>query len=463
MKHRSLLLLIFLISILVCKAQTQFSETGMFLDTLKAGPMELRLGITVAKDDSGRYTASLNSIDQGSGEIPMDEVKIEGDHVLFISKLGIQIEGSYNAGRTEIHGEFRQGPNKFPLTFKRVDKLPVNKRPQEPKPPFPYTEEEVVFENAGAGVKLAGTLTLPQGEGPFTTVVLISGSGPQNRNEELLGHKPFLVIADMLTRNGTAVLRYDDRGVAASTGDFASATSGDFAEDAFAAVDYLKSRTEINPHRIGLIGHSEGGIIGPIAATQTNDIAFIVLLAGPGGNLGDLVTYQRVSMARKNGASEAFLEVYEKCLLAVNEIARKDISDDDVKAEVKKMFAELPEAEKNTLNWNGQQVENAAKQVMGNWWRYGLRHDPAGTLKMVRCPVLALLGEKDQQVPVALNQAELEHAIYKGNPKSKVIVLPGLNHLFQKCETGDESEYAKIEETISPEVLELISDWIKKL
>ncbi len=444
-------------------SQSNYSEEGIFLDTLSVGPMELRLGVTVSKDDSGTFTCSLNSIDQGSGEILFDEVTIENNHLLLVSKLGIQIEGNYNEDKTAIAGEFRQGPGKFPVLFHRVNALPSINRPQEPKPPFPYVEEEVVFDNEAAGVKLAGTLTLPEGDGPFTAVVLLSGSGPQNRNEELLGHKPFLVLADWLTRSGIAVLRYDDRGVAGSSGDFAGASSGDFAQDALAAVNFLKSRREINPGRIGFLGHSEGGIIGPIAATQSNDIAFMVLLAGPGANLGDIVTYQRVNMNRRSGASEAYLAVYEKFLLNVNEIARKEIPDEDLTAEVRKMYSELPEAERNTLNWSQQQVDGAAKQVMGNWWRYGLRHNPKTTLEMVKCPVLALLGEKDKQVSVEMNLPELENALKNGNEKNKVVVMPGMNHLFQTCETGEELEYAKIEETMSLEVLEYIGAWINDL
>lgn len=466
MKPNSSLLAMFLLFIFSwgsVYSQSPSTEEGIFLDTLKVGAMELRLGVTISKDSSGIYSASLNSIDQGSGEIPFDEVTVRDGHVLLVSKLGIQIEGDYNELMTAIAGEFRQGPGKFPVSFQRVDALPSIKRSQEPKPPFPYTEQEVVFENEAAGVKLAGTLTLPEGNGPFTAVVLISGSGPQNRNEELLGHKPFLVLADWLTRKGIAVLRYDDRGVAASTGDFASASSADFAADARAAVSYLKSREEINPRRIGFIGHSEGGIIGPIAASASDDIAFMVLLAGPGANLGDVVTEQRVSMARRNGASDDYLKVYEKFLLAVNDIARKEIADEELTGQVKLMHAGLTETEKSTLMWNDRQVEGAAKQVMGNWWRFGLRHNPELTLESVECPVLALLGEKDKQVSVELNQPGLERALSRGNDKSKVVVIPGVNHLFQTCQTGEELEYPKIEETMSPAVLAYIDGWIKDL
>jgi uncharacterized protein len=303
-------------------AQVPGSEEGIFLDTLKVGNMKMRLAITISKNDDSSYKATLNSLDQGSGEIPIDEVTITGSHIFLNAKIGIQIEGDYDEARNRITAEFRQGPGKFPVVFKRVDALQALNRPQEPKPPFPYVAEEVVYRNEKADIQLAGTFTIPEGEGPFPAVVLLTGSGPQNRDEQLLGHKPFLVIADFLTRNGIAVLRADDRGVGASTGNFATATTGDFAEDGLAGIEYLKTRKEVNHQILGLIGHSEGGIMAPIAASQSTDISFIILLAGPGSNLGDNVTFQRIRMARQAGASEESLKVQEKCLQAVNDIVQ---------------------------------------------------------------------------------------------------------------------------------------------
>ncbi len=444
-------------------AQVPGSEEGIFLDTLKVGNMSLRLAITISKNEEGSYTATLNSLDQGSGEISIDEVKITGNHVFLNAKIGIQIEGNYDEDRNKITAEFRQGPGKFPLVFRRVDALQPLNRPQEPKPPFPYIAEEVVYKNEKADIELAGTFTIPEGEGPFPAVVLLTGSGPQNRDEQLLGHKPFLVIADFLTRNGIAVLRADDRGVGASTGNFASATTADFAEDGLAGIEYLKTRKEVNQQMLGFIGHSEGGIMAPIAASKSADVAWIILLAGPGSNLGDNVTFQRIRMARQAGASEESLKIQEKILQAVNNIVRKDISDEEVRLQVRQYFADLPETEKQLLNWSDEMVDALASQLLEAWWRYSLKHDPEETLKSLDIPVLALLAEKDMQVPVALNLSHLERSLENGHQKSRVIVMPGLNHLFQHCDTGDGSEYVKIEETISPEVLSLMADWIKKL
>jgi pimeloyl-ACP methyl ester carboxylesterase len=445
------------------KAQKSYSETGIFLDTLKVGGMQLRISITVSKNDQGNFTATFNSIDQGSGEIAFDEVIATGNHMLFKSKIGIEIEGDYNAEKTKIVGELRQGPGKFPMSYARVDKVPVNKRQQEPQKPYPYREEEVVYKNEKAGIQLAGTLTLPKGEGPFKAVVLLTGSGPQNRNEEVFGHKPFLVLADYLTRNGIAVLRVDDRAVGGSTGDFSNSTSGDFAEDALAGISYLKTRKEINPKMIGFIGHSEGGMIAPIAASESDQVAFIVMMAGPGSNLGDNVVYQRNLLAKNTGASDAYIQAQDKVLKDINSIAKKNIPADSVKLQIRKMYAGLDAQTKANLNWDDNRLEAAANTVLGKWMRYGIQYDPESTLKSVHCPILALLGEKDQQVPAALNQKELERATADGNAKNKVVVLPGLNHLFQTCTTGDELEYSKIEETMSPSVMELMAKWVLAL
>lgn len=444
----------------ILKAQQHFTETGIFLDTLKVGEMQLRLAITVVKNDPGNFGATFNSIDQGSGEIAFDEVVATGSHMLFKSKLGIEIEGDYNNDKTKITGEFRQGPGKFPMSFARVDRIPVNKHSQEPQKPFPYTEEEVVFKNEKAGIQLAGTLTLPKGDGPFRAVILLTGSGPQNRNEEVFGHKPFLILSDYLTRNGIAVLRFDDRGVGSSTGDFMNSTTGDFAEDALEGINYLKIRKEINPSMIGFIGHSEGGMIGPLAAAKSDQVAFVVMMAGPGSNLGDNVNYQRNMAARKSGASEEYVKALDLVLKKINLIARKEIPEDSVRMAVRKMYVSLDEPTKAILKWDDKSLDGSSNIVLGKWMRYGIQYDPESTIKSLHCPVLALLGEKDQQVPPSINQKELERATGNGNGKNRVVMLPGLNHMFQTCQTGDELEYVKIDETISPVAMDLMTKWV---
>src|SRR5216683_2246875 len=276
------------------KSNTKSVE-GTWQGSLKVGVMELRLAFKISKKPNGSLTATMDSIDQGAKDIPVDDVTWhDPDLKLELKKIpgtGI-FEGKASKDYSEFEGNWKQGGKSFPLPIKRVPKATELKRPQEPKKPYPYGEEEVTYDNPRAGVKLAGTLTVPKGEGPFPAVLLIAGSGPQNRNEEVLGHKVFLVLADYLTRRSFVVLRSDKRGVGKSTGNYAEATSADFADDARAGIEYLKTRKEVDPHKIGLVGHSEGGIVAPMVAARSKDVAFIVLMAGTGVT-GEEVLYRQ--------------------------------------------------------------------------------------------------------------------------------------------------------------------------
>jgi hypothetical protein len=364
-------------------------------------------------------------------------------------------------------GQFKQGGFTLPLTLKKTDKPTEVKRPQEPKKPYPYVEEEVSYENKKAGVKLAGTLTLPQGKGPFPAVLLITGSGAQDRNEAILGHKPFLVLADHLTRKGIAVLRVDDRGVGGSTGNVSQATSEDFAGDALAGVEFLKSRKEINPKKIGLIGHSEGGIVAPMAAVKSKDIAFIVLMAGTGLTGEEILYLQGELISRAAGAH--LLDVAAQRRLQEQMFAVVLSETDNARAEKKlrEILAEevskLSEEEKKAAGSASGAMEAQIKSVLSPWFRFFLTYDPKPTLRKVKCPVLAINGEKDLQVPPKENLRAIEEALKAGRNKDFTIKeLPKLNHLFQTCTTGSLSEYSQIEETIAPVALETIADWIVK-
>ena len=446
-----------------CISQEKNSVEGIYLGTLELPGVQMRIGVTINKDIDGKLKASFNSIDQGSGEIAFDSVSINGYHIKLESKLGLEIEGNFENDWSVLNSEFRQGPGKFPIVFKRVAVLPALKRPQDPDKPYPYKEEEVSYRNEDAKIDLAGTLTIPEGEGPFPAVVLLSGSGPQNRNEELMGHRPFLVIADYLTRNGIAVLRSDDRGIGGSSGDFTNSTTEDFADDGLAAIAYLKTRKDINLKMIGLVGHSEGGMMAPIAASKSKDVKFIVLLAGPGANLSDNVIYQRSILAKKRGASPDEIQAQESWLKQLNAIAREEISNEDARNKIKTAYNNLDEAKKDLLKWDDKRINDETKQILQKWWRYGIRYNATETISKLDCPVLALLGEKDTQVPVFLNENILKKAVDSRNKSSEVKIIDGVNHLFQTCETGDQFEYQKIEETISPVVLETISSWILNL
>lgn len=472
MKNRTPHLLMVLITLLILlfqgialgDADTSASLEGIWLGTLKVPGVELRIALTFSKSDEGTYTATMNSIDQGSGEIPMTEVRFENGQ-LFVkgANIGIEFEGKVDFEKDVFDSEFRQGPGKFPLVFQRVDALPLLLRPQEPKPPYPYQEEPVEYENEKAAIKIAGTLTFPETGGPFPAVILLSGSGAQNRDEELFGHKPFWVLADYLTRQGIAVLRTDDRGVGGTGGSFKGATTADFADDALAGVKYLQSRKEINPKLIGLVGHSEGGMMAPIAAAKSKDVAFIVLMAGVGVRFDDVILFQKETMWKKLGMSEEDLALQRTWHNHVTEIAIKDKDDETVREELKALYAQLSEDEKSRLHKTPEALEGEIKWVLDPWHRYASKYDATATLSQVKCPVLAINGSKDLQVSAQANLAAIEKGLKAGhNPDYMVKELAGLNHLFQTAETGDESEYTKIAETMSPEAMKLIADWIKK-
>ena len=411
--------------------------------------------------------AALASPDQGANNIPIGAIGLKDNVLTFESKvIGAKYSGKKNPDGTAFEGQFEQNGLKLQLTLKKTDKLSQAARPQMPKPPFPYRSEEVSYENTSGGVKLAGTLTLPPGKGPIPAVLLLTGSGGQDRDETILGHKLFLVLADDLTRRGVAVLRVDDRGVGGSTGSTASSTSEDFAGDALAGVAFLKARKEIDPGKIGLIGHSEGGLIAPIAAARSKDVAFIVLMAGTGVPGTEILEAQGQLILKATGASDSELKnqrEIQKRLIDI--IAReKDEKAARVKlaATVKDLLAAMPESEKKALGDSGGPLSEAAIDQFNNaWFRYFLTFDPRPTLRMVHCPVLAINGEKDLQVPSKRNLEEIAGALKAGgNRDVKTVELPGLNHLFQPSKTGSPSEYASIETTIAPEALKTIGDWI---
>ena len=342
-------------------------------------------------------------------------------------------------------------------------------QPEGPSKPYPYESNDVTFENAQAKIRLAGTLTMPGSGGPFPAVLLIPGSGPHDRDETISGHKIFLILADYLTRRGIAVLRVDDRGVGMSTGDFKSATTMDLASDALAGVNYLTTHKEINSREIGLVGHSEGGLIAPIVADESSNVAFIVLMAPPGLPGEDIVLSQVDLLGKANGLSDSLIEInrrIEKKLLdVVTTTTEKDSS------EVRAKLKEILERYIANSNHAGQPEHVQAEAVidaqlnglLSPWYRFFLTYDPRPALQKVKCPVLALWGTKDLQVPPSENLPAVEKALQDGGNKDfKVVELLQLNHLFQTAETGSPSEYAKIQETISPKALDVIAKWILK-
>jgi len=373
-------------------------------------------------------------------------------------------------GKT-IEGEWKQVGSVLPLVLSRIDEKPDIRREQDPVKPYPYDEEEVVYENTEAGVKLAGTLTLPRSEGPFPAVILITGSGAQNRDEEIVGHRPFLVLSDNLTRRGIAVLRVDDRGIGGSTGNFSQATTEDFAGDVLAGIEYLKSRKDIDPTRIGLIGHSEGGIIAPLVAVQSPDVSFIVMMAGSGITGEEIILLQSDLIARAEGADNETITRNNALMTSMYSVVKEEQNNTIAAEKLRKLImderANMSEEEKQNSNYSeadlDAQVNAQVQTLVSPWMRFFLTYDPRPTLMQVKCPVLAINGEKDLQVPPEENLQAIEEALKAGGNKDYTVKeLPGLNHLFQTAQTGSPSEYAAIEETISPTALDVIGNWISE-
>jgi dipeptidyl aminopeptidase/acylaminoacyl peptidase len=439
---------------------------GIWLGAIKTEGVEIRLAFHVSAKDK-QWTASFDVLEQQVKGVPVEKVSFKDGVVRFDLKGNVVFfEGTLSKEGTDIAGTFKQGDMAFPLTLKRVDKLPDLSRPQDPKRPYPYLEEEVTYENKKAGIKLAGTLTLPKGKGPFPAVLLITGSGPQDRDETIFGHKPFLVIADYLTRQGIAVLRVDDRGVGGSTGNTSDSTTDDFAGDVLTGVEFLKGRADIDAKRIGLIGHSEGGIIGPLVASRSKDVGFVIMLAGTGLPGHDILMRQRKLIMEAAGASKELVELDQKYLAMAIPIIEKEeqvkVARERILEEIAAWKAKADPKDKQTLEQIEQRAKLDVAQLTTKWFRYFFSYDPAPALRKVQCPVLVLNGEKDLQVPCKANLNAIAAALKEGgNQDFTIKEFPNLNHLFQTCKTGSPSEYFTIQETIAPVVLETMAEWIK--
>ena len=445
---------------------------GTWYGTLNIQGTQLPLVFHVKKTGT-EYSTTMDSPKQGATGMPSDKTTFT-NKVLTIeaSGIGMKYTGTYLPDSNKINGTFEQGQLRSILVLSnKPDKETIAKaqpRPQDPKD-FPYKQEEVTFNNPTGGNTLAGTLTLPFNGKASKIVVLISGSGPQNRNEELTpyNHRPFLVLSDYLTRQGIAVLRYDDRGIGKSTGNFSKATTADFADDAEAAVKYILSRPDLKTMAIGLAGHSEGGMIAPIVASRNPNVKFIVLMAGPGIQIAELYTQQIADGMKLAG-------------VPVEEVAQKkatnfkvfttmkdavDLPLQQAEAEIELMLRK--ELDLLPMNKLDSEAKTAiVQQTLNNykmpWFRYFIAFDPSVYLTKVKCPVLALNGTLDFQVACNANLAGIKAGLEKaGNKRFEIVPMEGLNHLFQKANTGAGTEYETIEETFNTAALQKISVWIK--
>jgi pimeloyl-ACP methyl ester carboxylesterase len=433
---------------------------GVWEGSVNRNGVDLRLRIRIATGTLGTV-ASFDSPDMMAEGLPVTGLARDGRDVTFTVPAGNStFRGTLAEDGGRIGGTWtRPGfPDAAVAFVRRQGAAAPRARPQMPRPPFPYRSEEVRFANPRApSVALAGTLTLPAGRGPFAAAILISGSGPQDRDESVWGHKPFAVLADHLTRRGIAVLRYDDRGTGASAGAYAGATSADFATDANAAFAFLEARPDIDRRAIGFVGHSEGGLIAPLAAVDNREAAFLVLMAGPGTDTSRLMEAQRRALGQSQGASAADLDRSAPLQQRLYAILASGRGAADAEAALNAAMTEdamqaagMPPAARAAM----------IRMVLDPWYRWFARYDPAPVLARVRVPVLAINGALDRQVVAAENLAGIRAAM-AGNRDLTATELPGLNHLFQTARTGGIGEYADIEETMAPAALTTISDWIR--
>jgi len=441
------------------KSDALFTSEGTWQGALETPGLRLRLQLHISHDDKKQMVAALDSLDQGVSGLPASKVSQTGATISFeIPGVGGTYEGTINPAKDGITGTWTQSEVPQSLNFVRQDQPLEISRPQNPAKPYPYGEEEVTFPNSKASITLAGTLTTPRASGPYPLVLLIAGSGPHDRDETLAGHKPFLVLADALTRSGYAVFRYDKRGVAGSTGDYNSATTEDFASDAEAAITFLRTRHDLNMKKLGVIGHSEGGLIAPMIAVRTpGEISWIVLLATPALKGEDALLLQSKLIAQAGGLTEEQINAS----LAFDRKAYSLVREEHDPLALRKKLGELVKSSGMAASLPPPAVESQIKMISSPWFRFALDYDPVPTLKKVACPVLALDGEKDLQVPAAENLPLIQSALEGAENKDfEVAEMPGLNHLFQTSESGSPSEYGVIQETFSPEALNKILTWI---
>lgn len=441
--------------------------------TIDAFIQKLTLRIRVYRHDDGTESVYFDSVSQKAGGFKATRTIEANQWTIDVASIGGTFRGTAIPAASEVHGKWTQGGVSLNLTLKpelaisdEAESLP--NRPQTPKPPFPYSVEEVTFRSRSEEVQLAGTLTVPPSDQPCPAVVMISGSGPQDRDETLQNHRPFWVIADYLSRHGIAVLRFDDRGTGSSKGDFSTATSEDFSHDVEGAFDLLTKDSRIAGSSIGLIGHSEGGLIAPMVAARRNETAFIILLAGPGVNGKEILLSQGQRILQAAGvADESLLQHQRQTQLAIIDTileAAPEVSLETLVDAAMQRLGELLPEELLSDESLRTSVNAGISRMNTRWFRFFLTYEPATSLQKVKCPVLAINGEKDVQVDPKLSLPGIAAALEKGgNTHFRTIEFPAMNHLLQTCTTGGLNEYQTIEETISPVALQTITDWITEV
>jgi len=453
MKYISIVLFLVLQS---CVGYSQ-DLIGSWSGKLDFGVQKLTFVVHINQAD-GKWTAKADSPDQSAFGIPF-QIEVKGDSVLLHNPQGISLKLKHSEG-DNLKGYFSQIGMTIPVVLVKGAAIIQPKSSvkfQTPKPPYAYDTLDVIIPNTYVNISLAGTLTKPRSKGKFPAVILVTGSGPQDRDETLFGHKPFKVLADYLTRNGIIVLRYDDRGVGKSAGSFEKATIDDFSKDALSALDFLKKQPDVDINKIGIIGHSEGGLIANLLAGQgVPNVSFIVTLAAPTIPIRDLMVEQLYSVGKSEGMSEFQLAMAKEINKKNFDVVKSDLNTDEAFAQLKKNMNILEESDKNAA------IRREMLTLLAPAYRYFVRIDPTNFLKKIYIPVFGAFGTLDVQVPSTLNLRGY-HDNLPENSKTVLKEYEGMNHLFQKSKSGKVSEYAQIDETINEQVLKDIAEWIKGL
>jgi pimeloyl-ACP methyl ester carboxylesterase len=441
----------------LAQSSTATLAAGTWQGKLQIGGTELPIVFHLQAPANGSQAGTMDSPAQNAYGLPLASVTLKADSVILqLRQPAARFAGRLAAGGKQLTGAWQQAGRAVPLTLIYAGSSPAVSRPQEPKPPFPYRSQEVGFSNAGAKIQLAGTITIPPGKGPFPAVVLVTGSGAQDRDESLFGHRPFLVLADYLTRRGYVVLRYDDRGVGKSGGSAATYTITDGVTDAQAALNYLRSRPEVQPKRVGLLGHSEGAMIGLTLASQPTSPDFLISLAGPAVRGLEFMLRQAEDLSRAAGMGPDQITSNKALNQQVYMTVLQTPDNAAAQAHVVGLMRQA--------GLTAAQAQAQANVLTSGWYRQLLAFDPQPLLPQVKCPVLALNGSKDLQVSAAVNLPAWDKGVRAGgNQNVTTQELVGLNHLFQTASTGLSQEYGQIEETFSPKALQAIGDWLARL
>jgi len=465
--------ILFLLFVLTHTAIAQNKITGTWSGKLTVnGGISLRIVFHIQEQDR-KLISKMDSPDKGINNIACDKTELNGNKLsIGLSNAGAAYEGVVSDDFKSTKGVWKQGNAAIPLDLILGENEKPEIKSQTPQPPFSYASEDIEFDNRDKSMHYGATFTYPKNGTSFPSVILITGSGRQDRDETIGLHKPFAVIADYLTKNGFGVLRIDDRGIGKTSTGTKNATTEDFAKDVEEAILYLKSRKEVNPKKIGLIGHSEGGMIAPMVASTNKSVAFIVMLAGPGIPISDLMTEQSEAVMRSSGIGEealkAYQSLYKKEIVAIAKAPTEEAALRSANDIFQSWQSTTP---KNIVTTTTMVTDSASrkdfaskfvKQIYSPWFRFFLQYNPQPTLSKLACPVLALNGEKDVQVIAKSNLEGIRAALQKSKSKFEVTEFPGLNHLFQTCKTCAPSEYFSLEETFSPNALEVMTKWLKK-